>query len=39
MELLKKAERNCRLVKGQVFLWPGAKSWEELWDLDGRING
>ena len=38
MELLKKAERNCRLVKGQVFLWPGAKSWEELWDLDGKIN-
>jgi alcohol dehydrogenase (NADP+) len=35
MELLKKAERNCRLVKGQVFLWPGAKSWEDLWDLDG----
>jgi len=32
MELLKKAERNCRLVKGQVFLWPGAKTWEELWD-------
>jgi len=38
MELLEKAERNCRLVKGQVFLWPGAKSWEELWDLDGKIN-
>ncbi|MDR2952551.1 MAG: aldo/keto reductase [Treponema sp.] len=32
MDLLKKAERNCRLVKGQVFLWPGAKSWEDLWD-------
>ena len=32
MELLKKAERNCRLVKGQVFLWPGAKGWEDLWD-------
>ena len=32
MELLKKAERNCRLVKGQVFLWPGAQSWEDLWD-------
>ena len=32
MELLKKAERNCRLVKGQVFLWPGARGWEELWD-------
>ena len=32
MELLKKAERNCRLVKGQVFLWSDAKSWEDLWD-------
>ena len=32
MEILKKAERNCRLVKGQVFLWPGAKGWEDLWD-------
>jgi alcohol dehydrogenase (NADP+) len=39
MELMKKAERNCRLVKGQVFLWHGAKGWEDLWDLDGRIIG
>jgi len=31
MEAIKNAERNCRLVKGQVFLWPGASSWEELW--------
>ncbi len=31
IELLKKAERNCRLVKGQVFLWPGASDWTELW--------
>ncbi len=37
MKLLEKAERNCRLVKGQVFLWPGAKGWEDLWDLDGTI--
>jgi alcohol dehydrogenase (NADP+) len=37
MNALKKAERNCRLVKGQVFLWPGAKSWEDLWDLNGTI--
>jgi alcohol dehydrogenase (NADP+) len=37
MESLKKAERNCRLVKGQVFLWPGAASWEDLWDIDGTI--
>jgi hypothetical protein len=33
MEEMKKAERNCRLVKGQVFLWAGASGWEDLWDL------
>jgi diketogulonate reductase-like aldo/keto reductase len=32
MELLNKAERGCRLVKGQVFLWPGAASWTQLWE-------
>lgn len=32
METIRKADKNCRLVKGQVFLWPAAKSWEELWD-------
>lgn len=30
-------DKNCRLIKGQVFLWEGAESWEELWDLDGTI--
>ncbi|MBK7895525.1 MAG: aldo/keto reductase [Anaerolineaceae bacterium] len=30
-------DKNCRLIKGQVFLWEGAKSWEALWDLDGTI--
>lgn len=30
-------DRNCRLIKGQVFLWEGAKDWRDLWDLDGRI--
>ena len=30
-------DKNCRLIKGQVFLWQGAQSWEELWDLDGVI--
>ncbi|MDR0497511.1 MAG: aldo/keto reductase [Treponema sp.] len=35
MELIQKAERGCRLVKGQVFLWPGAKDWNDLWDVDG----
>ena len=32
MDLLAGAERNCRLVKGQVFLWEGAQGWEDLWD-------
>lgn len=39
MERIRKADKNCRLVKGQVFLWPGADSWEDLWDLDGKIKG
>ncbi|MFZ4777249.1 MAG: aldo/keto reductase [Terrimicrobiaceae bacterium] len=37
MLAVSKLDRNCRLVKGQVFLWNGAKSWEDLWDLDGAI--
>lgn len=30
-------DRNCRLIKGQVFLWKEDQSWEALWDLDGEI--
>ena len=30
-------ERNNRLVKGQVFLWPGAKDCHDLWDEDAKI--
>jgi alcohol dehydrogenase (NADP+) len=30
-------DRNCRLIKGQVFLWKENQSWEDLWDLDGVI--
>ncbi len=30
-------ERNNRLVKGQVFLWEGAKDWHDLWDEGGVI--
>ena len=37
MEVMKTVDRNCRLVKGQVFLWEGAKGWEDLWDLNGTI--
>jgi alcohol dehydrogenase (NADP+) len=37
MDLIRTADKNCRLIKGQVFLWEGAKGWEDLWDLDGTI--
>ena len=30
-------DRDCRLIKGQVFLWKDGQSWEDLWDLDGEI--
>jgi len=30
-------EKGNRLVKGQVFLWEGAKDWRDLWDVDGKI--
>lgn len=39
MEAIAKEDRNCRLIKGQVFLWEGARGWEDLWDLDGVIPG
>ena len=37
MESIRRADRGCRLVKGQVFLWPGANDWEDLWDVNGVI--
>jgi diketogulonate reductase-like aldo/keto reductase len=30
-------DRNCRLIKGQVFLWKEGQSWEDLWDPTGEI--
>jgi diketogulonate reductase-like aldo/keto reductase len=30
-------DRNCRLIKGQVFLWKDGQIWEDLWDIDGTI--
>jgi diketogulonate reductase-like aldo/keto reductase len=30
-------DRNCRLIKGQVFLWKADQSWEDLWDVHGEI--
>lgn len=39
VEAMRSAERNSRLIKGQVFLWEGAQSWLDLWDVDGTIPG
>ncbi|MGB8260679.1 MAG: aldo/keto reductase [Terracidiphilus sp.] len=30
-------DRNCRLIKGQVFLWKAGQTWEDLWDMNGEI--
>ncbi|MBS1700879.1 MAG: aldo/keto reductase [Armatimonadetes bacterium] len=31
MEAIAWADRGCRLIKGQVFLWPEANDWPDLW--------
>jgi len=30
-------DKNCRLIKGQVFLWKDNQAWEDLWDVNGEI--
>ena len=37
MEQIAQIDKNCRLIKGQVFTWNGSRGWEDLWDLDGTI--
>jgi alcohol dehydrogenase (NADP+) len=37
MEELSQIDKNCRLIKGQVFLWKEKQSWEDLWDVNGVI--
>ncbi len=37
MRAIEKLDRNCRLIKGQVFLWKENQSWEDLWDVNGMI--
>lgn len=29
---INRCDKGCRLIKGQVFLWEGAKDWRDLWD-------
>lgn len=37
MLAISNVDKNCRLIKGQVFLWKENQSWEDLWDLDSKI--
>ncbi|HEY1649132.1 MAG TPA: aldo/keto reductase [Terracidiphilus sp.] len=37
MRAIAAIDRNCRLIKGQVFLWKEDQSWEDLWDPQGEI--
>jgi len=37
MQAIANIDRNCRLIKGQVFLWRENQSWEDLWDTNGVI--
>jgi len=39
MEIIRKADKNCRLIKGQVLTWPTASGWRSLWDENGEICG
>jgi alcohol dehydrogenase (NADP+) len=32
MKEIEGIDKNCRLIKGQVFLWEGARGWEDLWE-------
>lgn len=32
MKKLAQSDQNARLIKGKVFLWPGAKDWHDIWD-------
>jgi alcohol dehydrogenase (NADP+) len=37
MERIAGIDKQCRLIKGQVFLWKDDQTWEDLWDLNGVI--
>ncbi len=37
LSAIEDADRDCRLIKGQVFLWKDDQPWRELWDEDGGI--
>ena len=37
MQAIAGIDRNCRLIKGHVFLWKDDQTWEDLWDVNGVI--
>ena len=37
MKALAGIDRDCRIIKGQVFLWKDDQGWEDLWDIHGEI--
>lgn len=37
MAAIAQLDRNCRLIKGQVFCWKPNQDWRDLWDEDGVI--
>ena len=37
MAIMKSIDKNCRFIKGHVFLWEGANDWDDLWDVNGVI--
>lgn len=39
MKAMAGIDKKCRLIKGQVFLWPTANDWNDLWDESGVIAG
>ena len=37
MRAIAAIDRDCRLIKGQVFLWKDGQTWEALWDTNGEV--
>jgi diketogulonate reductase-like aldo/keto reductase len=37
MDTIAKLDRDCRLIKGQIFLWKDNQPWEDLWDVNGVV--
>ena len=37
MQEIATCDKDCRLIKGVVFLWKDDQPWEDLWDVDGTI--